>query len=196
MSLAHRYQEFGGNIGTSIGEINLDGQDLEDEKLKSFEEGFQAGWEDSLKAQVETKQKVSADFAKNLQEISFGYHESRHGLLKSLKPLFEDIFQKLVPVTAYANIGAQVVDQLNQMVRDHSDQLIEIVVSQKNYASLQNLMEQQIPDPFVVLSQPDLAEGQVYIRIGTLEREINLDNVIEQIQRCADNLFEQEIIDD
>lgn len=196
MSLAHRYQEFGSGLGLAVGEIDLDGRDLEDEKLKSFEEGFQAGWEDSLKAQIETKQKVSSDFAKNLQEISFGYHEARHGLLKSLRPLFEEIFKKLMPATAYANIGTQVVDQLNDMVRDQSDQLIEIVVSPINQESIQGLMEQKIPEPFVVLSQTDLAEGQVYIRIGSLEREINMDHVIEQIQQCADNLFEQESVDD
>lgn len=195
MSLAHRYQEFGSSLTYSSHDLNPGAFDIDGEKLKSFEDGYQAGWEDSLRAKNETHEGITSDLAKNLQDVSFGYHEARSTLTQSLRPLFEEIMNKLLPETVRTSIGLHIVEQLTNMVRDQSDQLIEIVVSPFNFETLKNLLEEQVSDPFVLLVQPDLAEGQVYIRLGTQEREIDFEKVIQEIRNSTNNLFEEEPVD-
>jgi flagellar assembly protein FliH len=196
MSLAHKYEEFGNSVGFVTDETDQIGHDIESEKLQSFEEGYQAGWEDSDKAKSEFEKKFSLEVAKNLQGVSFGYHEARSALMQGLKPLFDGILSKLLPEIAKASIGPHIVEQLSGIARDSSDQLIEIVVSAQEIESLQNALKDQIPEPFILIAEPDLNEGQAYLRLGTREREIDLGQMIEKICSSTNILFEQEQADE
>jgi flagellar biosynthesis/type III secretory pathway protein FliH len=195
MSLAHKYEEFGESNGLLLDELNQDGRDIESEKLQSFEDGYQAGWEDSVKAQSEFEKKFSSELAKNLQDASFGYHEARSTLTQGLKPLFEGILSKLLPEITRTSIGPYIVEQLSGMVRDNSDQIIEIVVSPQEIESLQSVLQEQISEPFVLVALPDLREGQAYVRLGSHEREIDFGKMIQEIRKSANNLFEREQVD-
>ena len=92
ISLSHKYEEFGDTAGFLDGTANLDGREIESEKLQSFEEGYQAGWEDSDQAKGDSEKTAAADVVKNLQDVSFGYHEARSALTQALRPLFTEIF--------------------------------------------------------------------------------------------------------
>ena len=39
---------------------------------------------------------------------------------------------------------------------------------------------------------PDLREGQAYVRLGSHEREIDFEKMIQEIRNSANNLFERE----
>jgi hypothetical protein len=192
ISLSHKYEEFGDTAGFPNSTASLDGRDIESEKLQSFEEGYQAGWEDSDHAKGDSERKISADLARNLQGVSFGYHEARTALTKALRPLFTEIFDKLLPGVTRSSIGPHIVEQLSYLARDNSDQPIEIIVSRQDLKPLQILLEDQILDPFVLRGQSDLGAGQVYLRLGSQEREIDFEQAIQEIRKSIDNLFEQE----
>ena len=44
---------------------------IEEEKLQAFEKGYQAGWDDSAKAQKDSAAHLSEEFASNIRDLSF-----------------------------------------------------------------------------------------------------------------------------
>lgn len=189
MSIAHLYQDFGPKTLGRDANISLNDVEIEDQKLDSFEKGYQAGWDDAVNAQVATKTRISSDLAKNLQEVSFSYHEARSTLTKSLEPLFSDVVATLLPEVARHSLGPHLVAQLTDMVRAQTDQVIEITVSPVNLETIETLIENELESPFVMVPDPNLSEGQVFLRIGAEEREIDLDHVIETVGAAFNNFF-------
>jgi flagellar assembly protein FliH len=194
MSLAHKYEEFGQQIVFTPETFGQDQSNLESEKLQSFEDGYEAGWEDSVTAQDKSRNEISADFAKKLKEISLTFEDAQISLTHGLLPLFEDIVEKFLPEIAKVTLGPHIAGQLSELVQSQSDQEIEIIVSPNDYGSVKDLMESLIFDPFVILTKPELEDGQVYLKVGTKLREINFDKMIRKIQESTSNLFEQETV--
>lgn len=194
-SHAHKYEDFGDQSTFLDDKVSQDGRDVDGEKLQSFDDGYQAGWEDSAKAQSNSIKKISSDFVKNLQDVSFSYHEARSALTQALRPLFQEISNKLLPEIARSSIGAHIVEQLSYMARNKSDQAIEVVVSPTDFEPINRWLGEQISDPFILIAQSDLGEGQVYLRLGSQEREINFGQLIQEIRNSTHSLFETEQVD-
>ena len=43
----------------------------------SYETGYSAGWDDAVRAETEAHKRISAEFARNLQDLGFTFHEAR-----------------------------------------------------------------------------------------------------------------------
>ena len=78
---------------------------FEEHRLEAYEQGYKAGWDDAATAQADDHTRISAGFARNLQELSFTYHEAKGQILGSLEPLLKEMVTKiwschgLVPVS-------------------------------------------------------------------------------------------------
>ncbi|KIN65939.1 ABC transporter, ATP-binding [Sulfitobacter noctilucae] len=181
MSVSHRYQSFdvdASAIGT--GSNQTDDQ-LEDIRLTGFEAGYQAGWEDAVKAQVDADAKLTADFVNTLQDMSFTYHEAYAKLNEGMKPLFAQLVAKLLPEVAAQSLGVHVLSQISALTAAESGSTIEIVVSPAKEAAVRKLLDDQAAVPFVLATEASMTAGQVYLRAGSTEREINLDAVLKGI---------------
>lgn len=189
-SLAHRYQEFGTKSAGLDGNPDGDASELEDQKLAAFEAGFQAGWDDAVTAQSQTNSVISTELAKNLQDVSFNYHEARAALIKSLKPLFTDISNTLLPGLARQSLGPHIVEQLADMARDQVDQVIEVTIAPLNVGPIEAILNQALPEPFVLLGDETLGVGQVFLRIGSQEREIDLDQIVISVGEAMETFFQ------
>ncbi len=179
-SLMHLYRDFGDSAETAEPALpaSISQDALEDIKLESFERGYSAGWEDALKAQSGSRTEAANSFIAGLQDISFGYHEARAGLIKAMQPVLTDIMAKLLPEAAQATLGAQVIEQLTEMLRKSADQSVRIEATKENLDALEELVDGAIPPPFVCVPNSDLGPTQVVLQVGAEEREIDLDQVI------------------
>ena len=190
-SLAHLYQDFGRKPSGYDGGVELGQSEIEDQKLASFESGYQAGWEDAVNAQKDSVQSISSDFAKNLQDASFNYHEARAELVKSLRPFFTDIANTLLPSIAQQTLGAHIVEQLHDMTRDQLDQVIEVTICPQNATAVDSILNENLPEPFVLVEDETLGAGQVYLRIGANERQIDMDQVVASVSDAMTIFFQQ-----
>ena len=179
-SLMHLYRDFGDSTETDepVLPASISQDTLEDIKLESFERGYSAGWEDALKAQSGSRTEAANSFIAGLQDTSFGYHEARAGLIKAMQPVLTDIMTKLLPEAAQATLGAQVVEQLTEMLRKSADQSVRIEATKENLDALEELVDGAISPPFVCVPNSDLGPAQVVLQVGAEEREIDLDQVI------------------
>ncbi len=178
MSLLHRYRNLGETKAPEPVQEVAAPVVTEDQQLEAFEKGYQAGWDDAVKAQTESTSKVSAELGQNLQDMSFTYHEALSKLTLSLKPVMTDIIAKLLPELARETLAPQIVDQINDMLKDQPNQPVEIVVAPENVDRVRNLAGEKLEDPFDIVSEPSLAEGQAFVRIGSTERSIDLEAIL------------------
>jgi flagellar M-ring protein FliF len=47
------------------------------ERLAAYEQGYRAGWDDAVRAEAADQARIGAELARNLQEMSFSFHEAR-----------------------------------------------------------------------------------------------------------------------
>ena len=191
MSLSHRYRNFGEPTTPEVTEEETSVVATEDQQLEAFEKGYQAGWDDAVKAQADSASKISAELGQNLQDMSFTYHEALSKLTLSLKPVLSEIVDKLLPAMAQQTLGPQVMDQLLELIKNQPHQPIEIVVAPTNVDAIQSLADDKLEDPFEIVAEPSLADGQAYVRVGDVERSVDLEAVLTGVSEALTAFFHE-----
>lgn len=189
MTIGHLLEDYGAfAAGTPV---SISDVSLEEQRLEAFEKGYQAGWDDSAKAQEEGAQKVSADLAQNLHELSFTYQEAYSAMLKSLAPLLQQMVEVVLPRAAHETLGVRLSEMLFELAKEHGNHPVEIATSPADVATIEDMIPAELPMPATVSEDTSVAEGQVYIRIGSTERAIDLSEVLAEIERSVAGFYEE-----
>lgn len=165
---------------------------LEEHRLEAFEQGYKAGWDDAAAAQSEEQSRVAADFARNLQELSFTYHQARGKILGSLEPLLKEMVSKVLPKLASDNLSQIIVDEVLAVSQTQTEAGIQIVISPSNRPALERLLDTQDSLDVTIIDEPSMAEGQAYLRFAQTENQIDLESVLSGFSQSVDGFFEQQ----
>lgn len=168
----------------------LDTGALEDAKLASFESGYSAGWEDAAAAQADDQTRVSADLARSLQSLTFTYHEARNHVLKAIEPLLRQVVGHLLPVLAKDTLAAKVLEVLMPLAEDLVAAPITLMLNPAARSAIEDLVAKTSGLPLILVEEPTLGEGQVYLKLGDVEREVNLDRAVLEISAAVRGFFE------
>lgn len=191
MSLNHRYADFGTRAEPSAASDVLNPDGLEDLRLEAFENGYQAGWEDATKAHQEDSARALDALSQSLQDMSFTYHEAYGKIALAIKPLLLQFVAKLMPRVAEKSLHAHVLHEVTSLFDAQVDGAIELAVAPSNLDPLKDLLTQSLTVPFAIIADPNLSHGQVFLRVGAAEREINLDAVVEASDEAVAAFLEQ-----
>ena len=190
MSIAHLLERFEpwpeDGVELSISEVKF-----EEERLQAFERGYGAGWEDAEKAQAQEYGKFTSDFANNLRELSFTYHEAHGQMVKALEPLLAQIVTSVLPEIAGKSLGPQIVEILLGAAKAAGERSVEVVVGQGHAAVVEAHVPGDIGMPVRVIEEPSLGEGQAYLRFGDGEHQIDFDDVLAGVSRAVDAFFHE-----
>jgi len=165
---------------------------FEEHRIEAYEQGYKAGWDDAAAAQAEEQSRVSADFARNLQELSFTYHEARSQILNSLKPLFTEMVSKVLPKLAQETLPQSIVDEVLSVASTQTEAEIEIVISPANRPALEQLLEGQTTLDVNIIEEPTMAEGLAYLRFSDSEKQIDLTSVLSGFSQLVEGFFAQQ----
>lgn len=190
MPVSHLLEDFAG-IAARSGE-NLSEGAIEDLKLDAFEKGYQAGWDDSAKAQRDSSTSLSEDFARNIRDLSFTYHEAYAGFVAAIKPVIGQIVTAVLPELAHATLGARVAALLEALVEAHGRQPVLLVTAPACAGALQAALPQDGGLPVEIRQDATLGEGQVQLRFGgAAESEIDLQEVLDGIRAATESFVQQ-----
>jgi len=178
-----------GDKPAKIQTVVLDRVTLEDEKLASYDKGYQAGWEDAVAAQTGDQHRLRADLARNLQTLSFTYHEARSHILKAMEPLVLQIVGGLLPEIARASLAPTVLEVLMPLAEGLAEAPVTLVVNPAARAAVEKLLQQATGLPLVIEEEPTLGEGQVYLKLGANEAHIDLDHATAEIAAAVRGFF-------
>jgi flagellar biosynthesis/type III secretory pathway protein FliH len=170
--------------------VVLDTMHLEETKLAAYESGYSAGWEDAAAAQSSDQTRVQADLARNLQGLSFTFHEARQHVLLALQPLMSEMVGQLLPALARETLSQVVLEALMPMAEKLVDTPITMVLNPTARVAVEALLEQATGLPLIVTEEPSLSEGQVYLKFGGTETQINLDRATAEITAAVRSFFD------
>lgn len=171
--------------------VVLDTELLQEEKLTAYDSGYSAGWEDALAAQSEDQTRLRSELARNLQSLSFTYHEARSHVLEALEPLMEEVVGRLLPAIAREALGAVVLETLAPLVVELAETPLVLVLNPASRAAVESVVKAATSLPLRIEDEPSLSEGQVYLRFGNRETRINLDRAVTEIASAVRGYFAQ-----
>ncbi|MBW6505373.1 MAG: flagellar biosynthesis protein [Rhodobacteraceae bacterium] len=191
MALSFKLESF--DTGEHLDEaVQMNLADLEDAKLAAFEKGYSAGWEDAVAAQEGETAKVRGELGRNLQALSFTYHEARSHVLRALEPLLRDMVVKVLPAAARESLAAVALEHLLPMAEKLADAPMTVVVNPHSRETVEAMLRPQVSFPLQFHEEPSLSDAQVYLRFGESETRIDLDGVIAAIAVAISAFFELE----
>ena len=190
MSVTHLLEDFGESRPGN--ELFMTDVMIEEQKLDSFEKGYQAGWDDSAKAQKDSSKQISQDFAQSIQDLSFTYQEAYTGFVTEMKPLMRQIVDTVLPKIAMDTLGLRISEMLEQELATHGAQPVRLATAPNSARTLSSLLPEGQAMPLDIEEDDTLAEGQVHLRFGTQsEREIDLQEVLDGISTAVDAFFQE-----
>lgn len=163
---------------------------VEEARLAGYETGYQAGWDDASKTDDEDRSRISAEFARNLQDLGFTFHEARSHVMQSLEPLLSSMVEKVLPKLISDTLGQAILEELLPLAAEAADTPIKVLVYPKGRKTLEEFLSQNNTIPIELIAEESLAEGQVYIRMGHTEKQIDLSGAVHQIGEAISGLYE------
>lgn len=191
MTVSHRYRNFGNAKKNGKDDDDTGLIAIEDQKLQAFEAGYQAGWDDAIKAKQDEKNQLGADFSQNLKEMSITYQEAMSKLVISMQPVVEGMVSKLLPEIAKNGLGLRICEQINEMITSQVKQPIEIVVSAENVEAIKELAGSNLSEPFTVIAESSLGSGQAFVRVGDSERQVDFDGLVQGVAEAMNGFFHE-----
>ena len=164
---------------------------LEDQRLASFEQGYSAGWEDAVQAQIEDHSRVTGVLARKLEDLSFTYHEALTQMLGSVEPVFRSLVESVLPDLLAQTFSQHIVEHLCDMARDRAAQPVTLVVPSGAGAALKPALAQNFTMPVEVVEDPTLGPGQANMRIGPAERELDSSHFMDSLRKTIDSFLYQ-----
>jgi len=163
---------------------------LEKARLEGYEAGYKAGWDDAAEAETRERDRIGAEFARNLQDLGFTFHEARSHVMQALEPLLAGMVERVLPKLVSETMGQTIIEELLPLATEAADTPIEVVVAPASRPVLEKLLESGTTVPFSLVEEPTLVQGQVFLRSGRTERHIDFSSAIDRIGSAIEGLYE------
>ena len=172
--------------------------DLPDpDRMAAFDEGYAAGWEDAENAARAEQVQAETALRSRLQDLSFSFHEARAHVMRMLHPLLNAIVDQAVPELLQKTLGHRLLAEIESLAASTAEQDIELLVAPGHADAARNLMSDVTALPVTIAEDPTLMAGQIHLRLGEAEREIDLDTLISTLRDalCALDEINKETLD-
>lgn len=191
MSISHLLEDFSDTHNTSISVKPMTEDALEELRLTAFEQGYSAGWEDAIAAQSSEQGRISAELARNLEDLSFTYHEALTQMLAGLRPLFHALTETVLPELMAQTFAGHIVEQLCDMAQEQGAQSVVLSVPSGVASTLKPILDQGFTMPVQIVEDPGFVAGQAGLRIGAHEQIIDCEHLLTTIRDNVEAFFYQ-----
>lgn len=185
MSLGRLLETFDPAISrVGKGSATLDESAVEAIRSRAFEAGYASGWEDAGKAESSARQRIEAEFERNIQNMAFTYHEAvdrvRSELGDFVSALIDGFFPSLVPQLLLEHVRTELTRIADQFV----EVPIELVCSSDTQALIGELLEHsEFALEIELVEDQSLAERQVFVRVAEREIEVDLKPLLNTLRQ-------------
>ncbi len=161
----------------------------EDQRLQAFEDGYSAGWSDAAKAYTEDRSHATMAIAATISDMAFTFQEAQSAMISALAPFIHKIVDTVLPEIARKSIGLRVCELLLSSVTDQPP--YEVIVSghANTLEAVRRALPEVMPLTIRLLADPTLVDGQVVLRIGSREQEVNLNDLLSRINTSISEFF-------
>lgn len=162
---------------------------MEEARLAAYEQGYGAGWEDAVAAQTQEQSRLREDLARNLQALSFTYHEARTHVLRAIEPLFETILARILPDLARQSLPARVLEVLRPLAADASDAPVRITIAPSARPAVEAALAGTAALPVEIVEEEAFGDAQALLHLGAAETRIDLNRAVAEITEAVRGFF-------
>ena len=170
-------------------------KEIDSIRAEAFENGYSSGWEDAQKADGAARERVEAEFERNIQNLVFTYTEAVDCVRGELKNFLSTIINGFLPEIVPDLTREHVRNELLKLADDLVEAPVEIVCSPDSKPLLEELLNSNATLEIRLVEDGSLASRQVYIRIAEREIEVNVAPLIEalrvQLRAVAEDVTER-----
>ncbi|MCV6591674.1 MAG: hypothetical protein OIF48_01885 [Silicimonas sp.] len=156
---------------------------LEAMRTEAFEKGYQSGWEDAQNSGTEARQRIEAEFERNIQNLMFTYTEAVDCVRGELKGFLDALIDGFLPEIVPDLTREHVRGELLKLADDLVEAPVEIVCAPDGTALLEELLQTTPGRDIQLIEDASLAARQVYIRIAQREVEVNVEPLIDALRQ-------------
>ena len=169
--------------------LEMSESDLEETRLAAFENGYSAGWEDAVAAEVNEAARAQAELTHGLLDLSATFDEARSHILRAMEPLLRDMVSKVLPAIGRLTLAQMALEATLPLAVDLAEAPLTIAVHPDSLRAVQHLLADSAALKFDCVEEPSLSPGQVHLRQGPAETHIDIDGVILAIGTAIDDFF-------
>lgn len=170
--------------------VVMDNAAIEDARLRAYETGYSAGWEDATAASQDDQARINSELANNLQQMGFTFQEARAHILRSVQPLLTQLCTQLLPPLAQQALAPVVLETVMPLLEGLADTPLHVTLNPAARPAVEQLLSQAAGVPLVIVEEATLGEGQVYLRLAQAEHRVDLDHAVARITRAVHDFFE------
>lgn len=166
----------------------LSADEADAERSAAYEQGYSAGWDDAVKAEAEGQSRIGTEFASHLQEMSFSFHEARAHVIEAVQPLLQELADTFLPEVLRDTMGPRLIELIEPMMAKRASQPILITVAPGGADCLTPYLDTRMEGVVQIVEEPTLTEGQAFLRLGQVERNVDLADALDQFRRALSAL--------
>jgi flagellar assembly protein FliH len=163
----------------------LSESELEEVRLRAFEQGYKAGWDDAFKAQSNDQGRILSTLGRNLEDLSFTYQEALAHLNATIAPVLSAIVDRVLPAVFRDSVGHMIIQEAEGMIRDRTGKPVVIAVPQGVAETIRPLLDAGLAMPIVVEEDATLLDQQAMLRFGETEKEVDVARLIHEAQEIV-----------
>jgi len=186
MSIAHLLVDFG-QYHKGETENFFSDATLEEHQLEAFEQGYQAGWDDSAKAHAEESNRVSAELAATIQDWAFTFKDAQTQILKTLTPLFQEISETLVPALGKSGAPHVLAGELKALAQEELGEGLSLYVAKSEHEQFIQQLDRIGRFGAEIFCDQSLHPGEFRISAGENERFVDMNQVIRTVQETLES---------
>lgn len=165
-------------------------EQIEEIRLNAYERGYVAGWDDGGAQSEGDETKQRATIARQVEQLTFSYHDARAHVLRAIEPLFAAIFETVIPVAARSSIVPLVIEQLLPMAHAAAEMPITLRIAEGSRQAYEVAFEGLILPPLNLVEADTLAEGQAEFSFEATETRIDLTHAADTIRRAVNRFYQ------
>ncbi len=149
--------------------------------MQGYESGFQAGWDDAMASVSENRDHISAEFARNLQELSFSFHEARQQVTSTLRPFIAALIDNLLPLTADQALIENIWAKLEPLLNEHNTPSVHLFCAASDVETIEQLTSASTIMAINIVAEPSLMAGQVKFSVEAEQHEIDMSHIAQEL---------------
>lgn len=156
----------------------------------AFEAAYKAGYDDAQAEMAAEAARIDAEFARNLQELSFTFHEARQQVSESLRPLVQALIGQVMPGLLRHGLADQVFEVLEPIIDRMNTPNLVLRCATEDMAILQGLLVETSGLPVTLSPEPSLMHGQLTFAIGHETHSFDVSRLQSDITDLVRGHFE------
>ena len=159
-------------------------EEVEAARQEGYSAGYGSGWEAAAAAAEADQNRITADFEQHLQDLAFTYHEARAHVMKGVEPLLREMLETILPAVMIDSLGHAILREIAPLAEEAADIAVRVAVAPQDADRLRTILGEETPIPLAIDEDESLASGQADLRLGKVERLIDLSGVLARISNA------------